>query len=281
MKKIKLIIFLIILLLFLASLSIVYSFGILVFPLNSSGVLPQYLIDENLIGKLKWATKINLLDEQMEKIKSVNKNSIKSIEDFINVDFLFLVEVYSDEIYSRLHIYSFYHHLYCGNIYLKLDNPDITYNIFNLLHQLISKLAINNDKISFEKIIKVYFTSFQDENGDKINIVPQISFSESLLLSLFLKYSSNELLLGYYKSIVEKEKDIKPNQEDQFTLILYSLCNYLTNNIIENSYFDNIKIDQIDYNLVTEKYIKNAIANLLKKRLKKIEYEILSFILLN
>ena len=260
--------------------SFYFTFGVMVLPLNSSVILPEYLKEQVLLTQLKWVSKINLPEVQVEKIKQINKSSIKLFEEFFNFDFLILLEIYSENSDCRIHLYSFYHDIYCGNLLLRLDNLEISTKILNLIHIITLKTAHNKDKNNFQKIMQIYFSEYKDENYEDIFIVPEFQFNDYLLLDLFSKYSSEENILNYYIKVKNSITELKNQNENQFSSIIYNVCTDICKSIVNNKFYDKILIDEINFNIIKKSHIKMAIANLLKSKYKNIYYEILSFLLL-
>lgn len=283
-QKVVFIIYLLFLFLFLFSFSFKdyqYSFGIIVLGYDSSITIPPYLKNDFLLSKLKWLSKIELNDTQIEKIRQINKNSIISLYDFINTDFLFIIELFTDSTDLRIHIYSFFHDLYCTNIMAKLDNQSITLNFLNLLHNLILKIANNYEKRRFKDINEIIFRTYIDENKNSLYIIPSNILYEFLLISLYTKYSTNQFILNYYQNIINYNIENKYKYTTDFSSIIYNLSEKISKTILNHNYFESIGISEIDCKIITEKNIKNSIADLLKTKLSSNEYKILSLLLFN
>ncbi len=284
MKKQKVVFIIFILFFFLISFSFKeyqYSFGIIALGYDSSITIPVYLKNDFLLSRLKWLSKIELNDTQIEKIRQINKNSIISLSDFINTDFLFIIELFNDTTDLRIHICSFFHNLYCTNIMVKLDNQNITLNFLNLLHNLILKIANSYEKRKFKDINEIIFTTYVDDNKNSLYIIPSNIVYEFLLISLYTKYSTNQFISNYYQNIIDHNIENKYKYITDFSSIIYNLSEKITKTNINHNYYENIRISEIDCKIITEKNIKNAIADLLKTKLSNIEYKILSLLLFN
>lgn len=291
MKNIKLVVILILILsVFLLSFSNIsffnlpYSFGIISISTDADIILPSYLRDDFLVSKLKWANKLKLNDLQIEQIRKINKNSIKPFEEIINVDFLFLLEVYSENFDVRIHIYSFLHQIYCGNYLVKLDNSSISLKILDLLHSIISKISFNNDKDNFIKLMNIYSMKYLDQNRKEIFILDNQTLLDSLVLKVFLKYSNDENIVNYYSDIIIQYEFIK-DEKLYFSTILFNISEEISKNIVSKKCYENIVINNLPLILIRDDHIKSAITYLLETKvdsnLKIIKSAILSYILLN
>lgn len=258
----------------------IYKFGLIVIPASTDILIPDYLKLNFLLPKLKWLTKLNLSDAQLEKIKQINKNSINLLNDMINLDFLFLIEYYSENNDIIIHIYSLFHKIYCGNSVLRFENSDIILNFLNLSYNLMNKLSLNYEKNEFQEIVDITLKRFVYESKGKIlYMVPSKVIFESLYFLLYLNYSND----NNFKIYLEKTKLNKEFSKDEkiTTIKLFNLIEKIIKTIINYNLMDETVINGITYKIIKDNYIKNAITILLKTKLSKTEYEILSFFLLN
>ncbi|MFN3411755.1 MAG: hypothetical protein ACK4YF_06330 [Exilispira sp.] len=258
----------------------IYKFGLIVIPASTDILIPDYLKPNFLLSKLKWLTKLNLSDAQLEKIKQINKNSINLLNDMINLDFLFLLEYYSENNDIIIHIYSLFHKIYCGNSVLRLENSDITLSFLNLIYNLMNKLSLNYEKNEFQNIVDITLKRFTYEsNGKILYMIPSKVIFESLYFLLYLNYSND----SNFKIYLEKTRLNKEfSKEEKITTIkLFNLIEKIIKTIINYNLMDEIVINGITYKIIKDNHIKNAITILLKTKLSKTEYEVLSFFLLN
>lgn len=277
-KKIVIIFLLTILILliplFLSSSIYNYTFSIFVVSNNSNIMVPSYLMEDYLISKLKWPKKLVLTESQIEKIKQINRDSIEPLKNMINTDFLILIELFSDTNFCRIHIYSFLHNLYCGNIMVFLNEPQITISILNLYYNLFSKLSYNYNKDDFKKVIDLISKKYFDENKKEILIVSDKAAEESLIILLFIRFYSQIISS---KNLLDQSSLEEGKGND---LILFNLTEKITKIILNKKYYDKINIADNIFFLIKESNFKTAITELLKSKLNSTQYYLLSMILL-
>lgn len=267
--------------LFISFSNLNYTFSILIISKEPNINIPSYLKEDYLTAKLKWLKKLVLVEPQIEKIKRVNKDSFEPLKDIITTDFFILIELYSENIVARIHFYSIIHNIYCGNFLINLNDPQIVLNTLNLIHNSTIKLSESYEKKDFNNVINVIFTNYTDEKGKDIFIIPDKAPDLFLTLSLFLNFSSNPKIAKYYQDL-SQSKDLAETQESiSINLILFKIAEKLTKILLIKNYYEKIVISSIGFYLIKESYVKNAISELLKMKLTSLEYNLLSFILLN